>query len=734
MKILILIIFFALFAGSAFAQACVDMPALLGYIGDWKTGSMDMPTLLGYIGDWKTGANCTGQAQMATASRITGAMPLAVFFDAVDETDWTSGVVQPRGFANQLVQITGVKITTVGFSNPLGNATLSYAAANKTLSWNGGTPVVVSAGKGFALQSTSGAKLYVWVNPTLLPVSGVVEQVEIVNGGVNADWTSFHYEWDFGDPPPLGTSSTDSLWYWQYGAKKSDGSWFSKNKEFGWNAAHVYENSGPHLATLKITDDEGTVHEYTQIIDVQSEPSGGWATYYFSATGNDTADCLSQATACKTWEKAKTLAGPNVQLLFKRGEQFAVNSMLNAATSGQFTVPGPFMISAYGTWEPPVWMIGATSAIYLKGAPDFRIVDMDITGDGVSLITPFQHFGNGALMLRTRLFYTGDNPSWESLAFVVDTENFRDMGHAIYNSGIKRMVILGDYFVGRLDVDCMWVNRLYSSKVIVSHNNYEHQCPTKGQLRLMSGMWKIASFNHFSDEDSSQVINLETDVTPVTHGWLVGNVFDFRNGSTAKAINMQGGIDVLIAANRLITNRDSTFTGSLNFQDAIVRLENVRVLGNTMESCASTWSKFDTIRPDHMTPDFGLVIANNAYYAPTNAYQTSTMFIDAQTGFNVSTNYKLSSNYNLFYAPLISTPFANNGIRISFLAWQALGYDLQSTAQNPLFVDAANGDLRLQAGSPAINAGTNQFLAWNRIDADGKPRGSQPDIGALEYP
>jgi len=34
MKILIVFVFFALFAGNAFAQACVDMPALLGYIGD----------------------------------------------------------------------------------------------------------------------------------------------------------------------------------------------------------------------------------------------------------------------------------------------------------------------------------------------------------------------------------------------------------------------------------------------------------------------------------------------------------------------------------------------------------------------------------------------------------------------------------------------------------------------------------------------------------------------------
>src|SRR3989344_3115863 len=245
LRFLIVLVFFFLFAGSAFAQACVDMPALLGYIGDWKAGTMDMTTLLGYIGDWKTGTGC-GTATMATASRTSGVMPLGVFFDAVDETGWASKVAQPRGFTAQPALITGVKITTVGYSNSLGAGTLSFNATNKTLQWNSGTAVNVSLGKNFALQSTSGAKLYVWVDPSLLPATNISEQIQIVSGGINADWTAFHYEWDFGDPAPAGTSSTHPLWYWQNGAKKSDGSWFEKNKEFGWNAAHVYENAGTY--------------------------------------------------------------------------------------------------------------------------------------------------------------------------------------------------------------------------------------------------------------------------------------------------------------------------------------------------------------------------------------------------------------------------------------------------------------------------------------------------------
>ena len=57
-KILIVIVFLFLLSGNAFAQQYVDMPTLMGYIADWKTGTMDMTTLLTYIAEWKTGTAC----------------------------------------------------------------------------------------------------------------------------------------------------------------------------------------------------------------------------------------------------------------------------------------------------------------------------------------------------------------------------------------------------------------------------------------------------------------------------------------------------------------------------------------------------------------------------------------------------------------------------------------------------------------------------------------------------
>ena len=71
-------------------------------------------------------------------------------------------------------------------------------------------------------------------------------------------------------------------------------------------------------------------------------------------------------------------------------------------------------------------------------------------------------------------------------------------------------------------------------------------------------------------------------------------------------------------------------------------------------------------------------------------------------------------------------------------AWNsACGIDAGNNIEaNPLFVDAANGNLRLQSGSPAINSGDdNAIPAGVTTDRDGNPRfsGLTVDMGAYEF-
>lgn len=46
---------------------------------------------------------------------------------------------------------------------------------------------------------------------------------------------------------------------------------------------------------------------------------------------------------------------------------------------------------------------------------------------------------------------------------------------------------------------------------------------------------------------------------------------------------------------------------------------------------------------------------------------------------------------------------------VSFAEWQEQGFDLNSVVANPLFIDPAKGDYRVQPNSPALRLGFRNF-------------------------
>ena len=125
---------------------------------------------------------------------------------------------------------------------------------------------------------------------------------------------------------------------------------------------------------------------------------------------------------------------------------------------------------------------------------------------------------------------------------------------------------------------------------------------------------------------------------------------------------------------------------------------------------------------------------NNILWTDHASYGSISLPEAHPTGFE--SDYNVVRNGNRFSTDWDET-------RISFAAWQALGYDAHSIAVDTLaaigFVNAAAADFHLQSTSPAIDAGKNLSAGdgYHSVTDDfsgtARPQGSAYDIGAFEF-
>jgi hypothetical protein len=130
-----------------------------------------------------------------------------------------------------------------------------------------------------------------------------------------------HYQWNFGDP----------------------GSRF--NVLPGFNAGHIYDNPGTYTISLTVTNDLGKSSTLSTRVTVA--PDTRRTIYVDSWYGSDNNSGASANQAVRSWQKAQSLFGDNVTVLFRRGETFDFGDTLLIGNRNM-------IFGAYGSGAAPV--------------------------------------------------------------------------------------------------------------------------------------------------------------------------------------------------------------------------------------------------------------------------------------------------------------------------------------------------------------------------------------------
>ena len=134
-------------------------------------------------------------------------------------------------------------------------------------------------------------------------------------------------------------------------------------------------------------------------------------------------------------------------------------------------------------------------------------------------------------------------------------------------------------------------------------------------------------------------------------------------------------------------------------------------------------------------------IGIGTYWGEANKIYNNLLYNNSEVGIRTNAKNSLIANNTIYNTsgPGIWVSNSGNTFKNNILYLNNLQNDSTNTLSNnligidPKFANAAAGDFRLQAGSPALDAGTTISEVTTDRNGVARPKGSAYDIGAYEY-
>lgn len=542
--------------------------------------------------------------------------------------------------------IEGTESYFVNLSNPI-NATISDGQGIGTITQIGTLNPIINVNRTTGVNSLH-VQFDASSTQAMAPVS-------------NRVFHELQFDWDFGD---------DIAAVWGYGPQAGNA---NKNFAYGPIAGHVFETAGIKTVTLTVKDPSGLLSSTSRTIEIVVTDAdtvfSGTNTVCLS-TGTDFTGApvgssnIPNATIANI--QSSLLSGKRV--LLKRGDIWDSSSSLTInSTTGIF--------GAFGSGNKPrINMIGTVADLILTVATDWRIVDIELTSDGVysagkggvSVTDSTNNLFLRCDISQGRNNFTAANSNGLGIFDSVIHDCFTTAGICAYIDKVDNLAIYGNWMYMSTDHVC----RVQGTAITaISYNNFERPSVLSGcaltvrgkandsNVDLWNGLWTewvCISDNYCTTSSVRGGDALAVKPQAVGHAERLRHIIIERNVLTSED---SPTLETLVSHNLTIRNNIiiSRYSYGISFgygsvsTDIVPPPDSIWVYNNTIYKPDTVYiNGFSAVVLTNTTEITGLVIKNNLSYSPADTRDGYTNGI-APSFFSSNTategvHYTLSGN------------------------------------------------------------------------------------------